>query len=322
MLEQILSILSDGEFHSGDELGEILGVSRTAVWKRLKKIEELGLSLHSIKGRGYRIEGGLDLLSAARVEAVLDSKVKNLISELELLPVVTSTNQLALEKASVGGCGYVCSAEQQVSGRGRRGRTWISPYAANVYMSVVWGFATGASALGGLSLAVGVAVVDALAKAGVNNVQLKWPNDILINNQKLSGVLLEMVGDADGPCRVVVGVGVNVSMPKSAGNQIDQPWVDLKSRGAIDIKRSELLALLLNEVLPLLASYETVGFGHYRDRWQSLDAYRGREVFVRQGENIEYGVAAGVDESGALLVDSVSGRRLYHGGEVSLRGAV
>ena len=321
MLEKILLKLSDGEFHSGDELGETLGVTRTAVWKRIKHVRELGLPLISVKGKGYYIEGGLDLLSSSRVGEELTPAAKALISELEIFSVLASTNQRAIEKALPGCNGYVCTAEQQKAGRGRRGRAWVSPFAANIYFSVVWEFTGGAAMLEGLSLAVGVAAAEALSEVGVEGVRLKWPNDVLVGDKKLSGVLLEMIGDAEGPCRVIVGVGLNVAMPEGAGKLIEQPWTDIKSTGISNISRSKLLAVLLNKIMPMLAEYEGNGFGRYRDRWQALDAYKGQEVFIRHGDNVEYGVAGGVDSSGALILETAFGKKVYHGGEVSLRRA-
>lgn len=321
MNEKILSILADGEFHSGDELGDLLGISRAAVWKRIQKVEALGLPLISVKGKGYCVEGGLDLLSKSAVNAHLDAGVSELISQLDLMSVIPSTNQLAMQNALLGRAGYVCAAEQQLAGRGRRGRPWVSPYAANIYVSVVWEFAGGANALEGLSLAIGVAVASALIRLGVVGVQLKWPNDVLHGDRKLAGVLIEMAGDAAGPCQVVVGIGVNVAMPTTAGRGIDQPWTDIQSVTGEKVNRSQFLALLLNEVMPLLSGFEMKGFDYYRKRWQQLDAYCGRQVFVRLGDSVEFGTASGVDKSGAIVVDTAAGRRLFSGGEVSLRGA-
>ncbi len=130
-----------------------------------------------------------------------------------------------------------------------------------------------------------------------------------------------MVGDAAGPCRVVVGVGVNVAMPATARAAIDQAWIDLRSLLGADLERSQLLALMLNEIIPLLAQFESRGFAHYRERWEELDAFSGEQVFLHLGDAVEAGVAAGVDDSGAIIVNTASGRRAYSGGEISLRGA-
>lgn len=318
-LEPLLAALADGQFHSGDALGVSLGVSRTAIWKQIKKIEALGLPLESVKGKGYCITGGLDLLDQQVISKHLTNDVAALIECLDIVQVIDSTNVRAMEKAMAGEKAYICTAEQQTAGRGRRGKAWVSPFASNLYFSIVWAFNGGAAALEGLSLAVGVAVANALKAAGVDAVGLKWPNDVLHNNQKLSGVLLEMVGDAAGPCQVVVGVGVNVNMSRQAGGAIDQPWIDVASLVDGSVNRSELLALLLNELIPMLQQFEQSGFGHFRESWQQLDCYAGEDVAISLGHEKIIGRACGVDERGAIIIETDTGRRSFNGGEVSLR---
>lgn len=312
-------MLADGQFHSGDQLGELLGMSRAAVWKRVQKLQELGLVVESVRGRGYRIEGGLNLLQRDRIQQGLSPAVRALVSELDLVGVTTSTNKRALEKAASRTIGYVCAAEQQTAGRGRRGRAWVSPYAANLYMSAVWEFAGGVGALEGLSLAVGIAVARALSEEGVQGVRLKWPNDLLHNDRKLGGILIEMVGDAAGPCQVVVGIGINVSMPSAQAAAIDQPWTDIVSATGRRHNRNQLLCAVLNELMPLLSHFEQQGFAHYQALWGELDAFIDRPVTVQIGESVEIGTARGVDASGAIIVDTPGGRRHFSGGEISLR---
>ncbi len=316
-LETLLAVLADGKFHSGDELGGVLGVSRTAVWKQLKKVEELGLPLESIKGKGYCIEGGLDLLSVHSIYQGLSAEIGSLISDIDVRGVIDSTSSIAMEKAVQGKKGYICTAEQQTAGRGRRGRAWASPYASNLYFSVVWEFGGGAASLEGLSLAVGVAVVDALEKSGLSGAQLKWPNDVLYQGRKLAGVLLEMTGDPSGRCHVVIGIGLNVSMPVSVS--IDQPWIDVKSVKKEAANRNQLLVAILNELMPLLSSFEGQGFNVYRERWQSLDAFAETEVAMTLGSDIVVGKAVGVDATGAIMIETAGGVRKFNGGEVSLR---
>ena len=248
----LLPLLADGEFRSGQDLAEALGVSRTAVWKQVNKLaSETGLVIDSVKGRGYRIPGGIELLDAEQVTAALQPLASRLLTSLVLLESVDSTNAEALRRAEAGdSSGLVCSAEQQTAGRGRRGRQWVSPFASNLYLSLLRKFDQGAAALEGLSLAVGVAVARALEAAGMPAVQLKWPNDILFDGAKLGGVLLEMIGDAAGPCKVVIGVGLNVVMPAEAARGIDQDWTDIRSvAGSAHPRRNALLAALLNELV-------------------------------------------------------------------------
>ncbi len=319
---ELLALLAPGEFVSGQAIADSLGVSRTAVWKQLSKLDELGVELESVKGRGYRIPGGLELLDEPAVRSAMGSAALGLLRQLDLRDEVESTNAEAMAAIGAGGGrGYVCSAERQSAGRGRRGRVWVSPFARNLYLSAVWEYAAGAAALEGLSLAVGVAVARALARAGVEGVQLKWPNDILVDGAKLGGILLEMTGDAAGPCQVVVGIGLNVNMPELAADAIDQRWTDVRRAGG-EARRSTLLGLLLDELLPLLADFEGAGFEPWREAWQALDAFADQPVVLASGEQRLAGTARGVDARGALLLETAGGGvQPVFGGEISLRPA-
>jgi BirA family biotin operon repressor/biotin-[acetyl-CoA-carboxylase] ligase len=237
-----------------------------------------------------------------------------------LHPVIDSTNAEALRRITAGaGSGLVCVAEQQTAGRGRRGRDWVSPFAGNLYLSVVWEFARGATALEGLSLAVGVAVTEALARCAVVDLKLKWPNDILHEGSKLGGILIEMVGGTTGSCQAVIGIGINVSMPESAAGEIDQDWTDISRIAHTTPGRNELLAALLDELLPMLPAFEQEGFGPLQARWSERDAFAGCPVVVHSGPQQVAGIARGVDDSGALLLDVGDQVQTFHGGEVSLR---
>ncbi|MEQ9465548.1 MAG: bifunctional biotin--[acetyl-CoA-carboxylase] ligase/biotin operon repressor BirA [Haliea sp.] len=319
----LIPMLADGEFHSGQDLATALGVSRTAVWKQLNRLQELGLAVESVKGRGYRIPGGVELLDEASIRAGLDAPVLGLVRELLLLEIVDSTNAEALRRvAAGGGPGLVCSAEQQTAGRGRRGRDWVSPYARNIYLSLVWEYHEGAAALEGLSLAVGVAVARSLAHLALPQLQLKWPNDLLHAGAKLGGVLLEMAGDAAGRCQVVIGVGLNVAMPSAAAQGIDQDWTDLATlSGGRPPGRNAVVASLLNELLPLAASFAHTGFAPWREAWMALDAFADTPVVMHSGEQRQAGIARGVDERGALQLETTLGLRPIYGGEISLRAA-
>ncbi|WP_111643389.1 bifunctional biotin--[acetyl-CoA-carboxylase] ligase/biotin operon repressor BirA [Marinimicrobium alkaliphilum] len=317
-LRRVLTLLSDGELHSGQELGQLLGVSRTAVWKQLQKLGDWGVEVVSVKGRGYCLSGGLDLLERDGIEAAMDEKARALCSELALLAVVDSTNRYALERVPAPAAGFVCLAERQSAGRGRRGRDWVSPFGRNIYLSVVWDYEGGAQALEGLSLAVGVTVAEALEDVGVLGTQLKWPNDIYWQGRKLGGILLEMAGDPAGSCRVVVGLGLNMGMPETAAKGIDQPWADLHHIEP-HLHRSALAGAILNRLLPRLAAFQVEGFGVYRERWHALDAFAGQEVTLRTPTQAVSGMACGVDAGGALVLNVDGERHSFYGGEISLR---
>lgn len=317
----LLKLMADGEVHSGQELAELLGVSRTAVWKQLGKLEGIGLEVESLKGRGYRLAAPIQLLDTDLIGKYLGSDARRLISALDLHESVASTNSLALGLAQEGGAqGRVVVAEHQTGGRGRRGRTWVSPYASNLYMSLCWEFSGGAAALEGLSLAVGVAVVDALESLGAEGCRLKWPNDVLHSGQKLGGILLEMTGDVSGLCAVVVGIGINVQMPDTAARTIDQEWTDLHVvMGGDTPDRNCTLAAILSTLLPTMDAFSRTGFPAFRERWIALDANTDKQVNLLLAENEISGVARGVNEQGALLLATPEGIQTFYGGEVSLR---
>lgn len=320
----LLSLLAAGDYVSGQALADVLGVSRTAVWKQLNKLSEVGLEVQSVKGLGYRIAGGIDLLDDAAVRSAMKADARAMLSQLDIRDSIGSTNAEAMAQIGAGaGSGYVCTAEQQTAGRGRRGRVWVSPYARNLYLSVVWEYHQGAAVLEGMSLAVGVVVARALAACGLPQVQLKWPNDVLHKGAKLGGILLEMTGDPSGACQVVVGIGLNVDMPENTARDIDQAWTDVSRiiEGARP-PRSELLGALLQELLPMLANFERTGFGPWRDEWQALDAFAGERVVMHSGSQQMAGVARGVDGRGALQLETAtSGIQSVFGGEISLRKA-
>lgn len=320
----LVTHLADGHYHSGQALAETLGVSRTAVWKQLNRLQEdFGLAVESVKGRGYRIPGGVELLEAARVREGLSPRSQALLGELVIEPVLDSTNAEALRRLAAGsGPGFCCSAELQTAGRGRRGRPWVSPFARNLYLSLTWEYEGGAAALEGLSLAVGVAVVRALEGLGASGLQLKWPNDLLYQGAKLGGVLLEMVGDASGRCQVVLGVGINVHMPEAVAGAIDQSWTDLRRAAGDGLPgRNRLLAALLDHLLPLLGGFGATGFAPWREAWIALDAFADAPVVISSGQFRKAGIARGVDDRGALQLETSLGLQPVYGGEISLRAA-
>ncbi|PIE39070.1 MAG: bifunctional biotin--[acetyl-CoA-carboxylase] synthetase/biotin operon repressor [Gammaproteobacteria bacterium] len=319
----LLPLLADGEFHSGQELADVLGVSRTAVWKQLQRLDELGLQVESSKVQGYRLVGGLDLLDEPRLVSLLKPEAAACLSSFDILETVDSTNAYVLRQMAEGAMsGCVCSAEQQDAGRGRRGRDWVSPFARNIYVSLGWQFNRGAASLEGLSLAVGVAIAEALGDCGIDGVTLKWPNDLMYKRAKLGGVLIEMSGDASGVCQVVVGIGLNVNMPPEQATAIEQNWTDLASMHPGKLpSRNEVLAAILSRVLPLLAHWDETGFAPWRERWRARDAFADSSVQVIIGEQVVTGIASGVDERGALLLETSAGVQPFLGGEISMRDA-
>ena len=320
---RLLKLLSDGDFHSGEDLGAALGVSRMAVWKHLKTLRELGVDFEVVRGKGYRLSASIELLDGDEISTGISRSTATHIDSINIFHELDSTNNWLREQCLSGApSGTVCLAEMQHAGRGRRGRSWVSPYAANLYLSLLWRSPAGAAALGGLSLVTGIAVLRCLQAWGVEAAGLKWPNDILVRNAKLAGILIDVVGEASGPCAVIIGVGVNVCMPPLAGADIDQSWTDLSRLiGRSELSRNRLAAGLLDQLLPAVAEFETAGLQPFLGEWRRYDIVDGCQVDLQLPNETVSGTACGIDDGGALLVETVNGRRRFTSGEVSVRFA-
>ena len=320
---RLLNLLSDGEFHSGEALGVSLGVSRMAVWKHLKALRQMGVDFRVVRGKGYCLPSSLELLDRDRILSAATPASAAGIDGIEVFLEVDSTNNWLREQALNGApSGTVCVAEMQLAGRGRRGRTWVSPFAANLYLSLLWRSATGATALGGLGLVTGIALLRALRSYGIEGAGLKWPNDILAGDAKLAGVLIDVVGESSGPCIIIVGIGVNVCMSPGEAATIDQRWTDLHHlSGGNSLSRNVLAARILDELMPVIETFDAEGLQPFLDEWRQSDVLRGRKVGLTLPNEYITGTACGIDEVGALLVETVHGRRRFLSGDVSVRVA-
>jgi len=323
-VERLLHALADGRTHSGEELAREFGVTRAAVWKQVAKLEDFGLVVEAAPGAGYRLAQRLDLLDAQAVRAALEPAVAAQLGKLEVFTELDSTNQHLLAAAPSVGSLDVCIAEFQTQGRGRRGRRWSAPLGSGICLSVGWQFAGMPAEPAALTLAVGVAVRRVLARVAGLTISLKWPNDLVFDDRKLGGILLELKAEAHGGAHVVVGVGLNVALPAAL-----LPALSDWPRGAVDLKtalgkelppRAVLAAALVNELAALLADYPTRGFSAYRTEWRSADFLRGRAVHLDEPAGRLLGTAVGIDADGALLVETEDGKRQrVVAGDVSVR---
>ena len=311
MLRNLLQILSDGNFHSGEELGTQLGVTRAAVWKQLKKLEALNIPLSSVKGKGYRLSDAIQLLD----EDVIKNNVSGRLDCLEVLLNTESTNSYLLDKASDHmGKRYAVLSEKQESGRGRRGRTWVSPFGKNIYLSVAFDLQGGVEVLNGLSLVIGLAVIRVLKDLGLTDAELKWPNDIWIDSRKAAGILVELQGEATTGWRVVAGVGLNVCMDERDGIGIDQPWVSIAD--SISCSRSKLAGMMISTLVDVMGDYQEKGFESFMSEWEESDFLKGKSIQSSGGVS---GIDAGINAQGALLVETSEGKSCINAGEVSVR---
>jgi len=320
---RLLGHLSDGNYHSGEALGARLDVSRMAVWKHIDALRDLGVPIVSVRGKGYCLPAATELLDPVAILAHVSADTRAWLGAVESFLEIDSTSSWLRRQALDGApSGTVCLAEIQQAGRGRRGRTWVSPFAANLYLSLLWRSSAGVAALGGLSLVAGIAVLRCLQSQGVNSAALKWPNDLLVEGAKLAGVLIDVVGESTGPCAVIIGIGLNVEMPRQAAANIDQPWIDLCTLvGADRLSRNHLAATLLDHLLPAITQFEAEGMQAFMEEWQRHDVAHGRQVNLHLNNEVISGTACGIDAGGALLVETAAGRRRFTTGEVSLRVA-
>ena len=317
-VESLVRQLSDGRFHSGESLARLLGVSRTAVWKRMQKISrDTGLEIHAVRGKGYRLALPLELLDADRIAGHIRSG-SSVEAEVEVHASLPSTSSHLAERLGELPDNTLCFAEHQTAGRGRRGRHWVSPYGANLYFSIYRRFPLGMHELAGLSLAVGAVVAEALSRY-VDGISLKWPNDLLVDGRKLAGILVDVHGQSEGPVDTVTGIGLNLRMPRGSGEAIDQPWVDLESLVEREISRNRLAAELSLAVLKALDTFSGSRLAAWMESWRRYDNWHGRPVQLVRGERVISGIHAGVANDGSLRLE-IDGRvEHFHSGEVSLR---
>jgi len=312
-MRSLLELLQDGSFHSGEALGAALGVSRAAVWKRLQNLQrDYGVVVHRVPGKGYRLAEPVGLL-----DPVLIAAETGLSGRVFAYDEIDSTNSQATRLSREnGGEALLVLAERQTQGRGRRGRSWISPFAKNLYFSLVWPLPFGLQGVDGLSLVVGLAVRDLLLAEGVS-AGLKWPNDVLVAERKISGVLLELLGDPADSCQVVIGVGINVNMRDEAA--IDRPWTSLRMEAGRVCDRNRLCMSFYHLLTGYLRRLTAEGFLALRDEWEHAHVWQGRDVTLSGGAQPVAGQVLGVDERGALRL-LVGGReQVFSGGEISLR---
>lgn len=312
-----------GKFVSGQLLGDELNISRAAVAKHIQSLQHMGLDIFKVSGKGYRLSNELNLLNHQKI---LDQYrlAASRESKLEVHPVIDSTNSELMRRIQSGetlASGTVIVAQMQTAGRGRRGRTWQSPFGANLYYSYYWLLDDGLQAAMGLSIVVGLAVYDTLKALYGIEVQLKWPNDILFDNKKLAGVLVELDGQPQGPCKLVIGIGLNIKMPQTYSDQIDQPWTDLSllNSNTDVIDKNKLVAQLTHCLEVRLEEYRQTGLLNMHQEWNQLHAFQEQLVTLATGKRNWQGICEGIDAQGGIKIRQDGEVKTYFGGEISLR---
>jgi len=310
----LISILADGEFHSGEQLGERLGMSRAAINKHVQTLRDWGIEVFTVPGKGYSLPEPIQLLD----EALIRSRITQ--GNIAVLPVIDSTNQYLLDRLNELHSGDACVAEYQQAGRGRRGRTWISPFGSNLYISMYWRLDQGPAAAIGLSLVIGIVMAEVLRDLGADQVRVKWPNDLYLQDRKLAGILVELTGKTGDAAQIVVGAGVNLMMRKAQAEDISQSWINLQEAG-VRIDRNMLAIRLVTELHTALKCFEQEGLAPFLSRWEKLDNFINRPVKLIIGEREIIGISRGIDAQGALLLEQDGVIKPWVGGEISLRSA-
>ena len=321
---QVLRILADGHRHSGAYLAQTLGVTRAAIWKHIGKLDAWGLNVEATPGSGYLLGRPIEFLNKALILDELGSDVGQLVARLDVHEEIDSTNRQLLDDAPPAEGKLVISlAEYQSAGRGRRGRSWVTPFGGGLCFSAGWLFDDIPEDLGALTLAIGVVVRQTLLEVTGLAAQLKWPNDLVWEDRKLGGILVDLSAQSQGPCYVVIGVGINVSIEPGRLEQF-AGWpsgaVDLyAATGGNPPSRNILAARMIEAIAQVLRHYGENGFLEYHADFSAADYLRGRIVSIDDTSCPIVGTAVGVEASGALLVETGDGVLRVISGDVSVR---
>ena len=304
---KLIALLANGEFHSGEQLGETLGMSRAAINKHIQTLRDWGVDVFTVPGKGYSLPEPIQLLNAEQILGQLDG------GSVAVLPVIDSTNQYLLDRIGELKSGDACIAEYQQAGRGRRGRKWFSPFGANLYLSMFWRLEQGPAAAIGLSLVIGIVMAEVLRKLGADKVRVKWPNDLYLQDRKLAGILVELTGKTGDAAQIVIGAGINMAMRRVEESVVNQ--------AGINLDRNTLAAMLIRELRAALELFEQEGLAPYLSRWEKLDNFINRPVKLIIGDKEIFGISRGIDKQGALLLEQDGIIKPWMGGEISLRSA-
>jgi BirA family biotin operon repressor/biotin-[acetyl-CoA-carboxylase] ligase len=321
-LKKLIKILNDGEFHSGGSLGKQLKISRNAIWKHINQLIKYNIAIESAQSKGYCLKQPLILLDKKIIKKQLTYSGSLAPDKIDIVGSIPSTNDYLKNNPAVNNTQpiYICLAEHQSAGKGRSGRSWHSPFGANIYLSCSWRITKDVSKLSGLTLVIALAIVNALASYGLHEpINLKWPNDILWQDKKLGGTLTEINAESHGSTQVIIGIGLNINMPLSADDKINRPWASLDSISPHYHDRNKIAAVLISHLLENLELFDEHGLSYFTDQWQRYDYLFGKNVTLNIGKENITGQAAGINQQGHLKIQHPDGSITTHSaGEASL----
>lgn len=313
----LISLLADGEWHSGSDLAARLGVTRATVSVRIGKLAELGLSVYSVVGRGYRLAQPGDFLAAESIRGALAADARSRIDDIQVFETIDSTNNV-LDRIDDGST-RIALAESQTAGRGRTERRWITQFGCNLHLSLIHRLREPQAPLTALTPIIGVELARVLADPDLTGIGLKWPNDLMLDGAKVGGILVDYRGEAGGDTRLIVGVGINVTMASEMAADIDQPWTTLAHHAASPPARNELAARATGAVMSALDRFATGDNDHLADEWQAYDTLADQAVTTIGSNAPPSGVARGVNADGSLRIESEGRVSRVYSGDVRVR---
>ncbi len=337
LVQRVFAALADGAVHSGEQLAAEQHVTRTAIWKAVGALQELGVAIDATTKRGYRMSSPVTPLAAGRISTLLAPEWRARLRRGEVAWSLPSTNSALLAPGAAHEAGApreagpllpgqfdFLAAEYQSAGRGRSSRQWFAPPGGALCLSLAWSFAALPKGAAALSLAVGVCALRALASIASVDVRLKWPNDLLVGDRKLGGILIELRAEGGGPAYVVIGIGINCALGASVSSQVRAAGaepVDLAALGVAHCDRNRLAADLLGQIVRGVLEFERAGLAPFAAEWAAADALAGRVVTVTLPDGSFVGHARGIDADGALCVHGNGALRRFNSGEVSVRAS-
>lgn len=306
----ILKHLSDGTCHSGNELGEALGITRTAIWKHINQLNALGINIQSIPHKGYQLENPLTLLDAEEIsQSLIQASLKDSIN-IHTTPIVDSTNQY-LKSLPPSNTIDICCTEMQTQGRGRLGRIWTSPFGENIYCSIRWNYTENLSQLSGLSLIISLAIVATLKQLTPSEAyKIKWPNDVYWHDQKISGNLIEMQIESNTNAMIIIGIGLNINSHPKSNLAKDRPWTSLTQITNKHWNRNQILPELIKNTLKYLNQFKQKGFESFMEEWMELDYLHGKSTTVQHAGKELRGIARGINSQGLLILEDANGAEI------------